>query len=133
MYYVKDITSNKQQNPLGRKVKKKEKKKTFQMIKVQKITEQFIKPCQLVSSKPQLDEFVCHGRKIVENLYFIKFPFPVLTTLSGKILERLFGLSLKGQKNNLQQLMVQGGMCQNPQYPHPVTVSVTDTFDAECK
>lgn len=101
------------------------------MIKVQKITEQFIKPCQLVSSKPQLDEFVCHGRKIVENLYFIKFPFPVLTMLSGKILERLFGQ--KDKKNNLQQLMMQGGMCQNPQYPHPVTVSVTDTLDAEGK
>lgn len=26
MYYVKDITSNKQQNPLGRKVKKKKRK-----------------------------------------------------------------------------------------------------------
>lgn len=27
MYYVKDVTSNKQQNPLGRKVKKKKKRK----------------------------------------------------------------------------------------------------------
>lgn len=27
MYYVKDITSNKQQNPLGRKVLKKKKRK----------------------------------------------------------------------------------------------------------
>lgn len=77
------------------------------MINVQKIFEQFSKPWSLVSSEPQLDEFVTHGKKIVENLYFMKFPFPVLSMLSGKILERLFGLPLKGRKKkSLQQLMV---------------------------